>query len=112
MCNNAIRKALKLIRDANGRPIFAPRRRPDELDTLDGFKIRYNPYLPATIAAGNQCLFFGAWDRIHIRDVRETRLIRMSERFAEYDQTAIAGLLRSDCILMDAGTHPIQYLLQ
>lgn len=112
MCHPTVRQNLKEVYDAQARPIFVPRRRPDEPDCLDGYFVTYNPYLPSTLAAGNQCLFFGDWSKIHIRDVRETRIVRLKERFAEFDQEAAAGFLRSDCALMDAGTHPIQYLLQ
>jgi hypothetical protein len=44
--------------------------------------------------------------------VSDVRLVRMDERYADYDQVGFTAFLRSDGDLLDAGTHPVYYMTQ
>jgi hypothetical protein len=70
--------------------------------------------MASTVAAGNITLAFGAWDRVVIKDVKGVRIVRTSEaaNTAEVDAVLVGAMLRSDCALADAGTHPVVYLQQ
>ena len=54
---------------------------------------------------------FGRLDKYLIRRVKEMSVLRLSERYAEYGQVAFIGFMRADATLLDAGTHPVKYLL-
>jgi HK97 family phage major capsid protein len=55
-------------------------------------------------------MIFGQLNRYKIRDVANLRLVRMNERYADYDQVGFVAFSRHDGRLLDAGTHPVKYL--
>jgi len=42
----------------------------------------------------------------------DLRVLRLTERFAEYGQVAFIGYARYDGNLLGAGTRPVKYLVQ
>jgi HK97 family phage major capsid protein len=63
------------------------------------------------IASGNKTVIYGALRKFKIRDVSAIRMRRLVERYADSDQEAFVMFMRSDANLVDAGTHPIKYLV-
>ena len=57
-------------------------------------------------------MLFGALKKYQIRRVAEMRILRLTERFADFGQVGFLGLARYDGNLLDAGTHPVKYLIQ
>jgi HK97 family phage major capsid protein len=56
-------------------------------------------------------MLFGALDKYIIRSVKELSILRLTERFGEFGQTAFIGFARYDGNLIDAGTHPVSVLI-
>jgi HK97 family phage major capsid protein len=80
-------------------------------DTLLGYPYVINQSV-ATIAAGSKSVLFGQLDKYIIRDVRDVTVLRLDELFAVLGQVAFLALSRHDGDLLDAGTHPVKYLIQ
>jgi hypothetical protein len=57
-------------------------------------------------------VLFGDTKKYLIRRVRDLRVLQLVERFADYGQVAFIGFARYDGNLLDAGTHPVKYLVQ
>lgn len=66
----------------------------------------------ATIGASNKTVLFGQLKKYKIRRVKELSVVKLVERFADYGQIALLGFARYDGNLLDAGTHPVKYLVQ
>ena len=110
--NNSTLLYVRQLKDSTGRYLFQQREKPDDPDLLMGKPVAVNRDLPS-IAAGNITVLFGDFSKVVMRDVgRDVRLVVTSERFAEFDQTAVVGFQRSEAVLADAGTHPIASLQQ
>ena len=62
-----------------------------------------------THAQGQNPILFGDFSKYLIRDVNDIRLVRMDERYADYDQVGFTAFMRSDGDLLDAGTRPVKY---
>ena len=80
-------------------------------DTILGYPYAINNDM-ATIATTNKTVLFGAIDKYLIRQVKELSILRLNERFADKGQVAFIGFARYDGNLLDAGTHPVKYLVQ
>jgi HK97 family phage major capsid protein len=76
-----------------------------------GFPLLNNLHMTNVIASGNRTVLFGAWSKYVIRDVREIRFRHLVERYGDTDQDGFVAIMRSDGNLLDAGTHPIKYLV-
>lgn len=55
----------------------------------------------ADIGTGNKFMFFGDFNRFVIRRVAQMNLMRLVERYAEYDQVGFLAFHRFDCLLED-----------
>jgi HK97 family phage major capsid protein len=110
MLHDSSLKAIKKLKDSQGHPLWVPGVAMKEPDTILGYQYVTNQDMPA-IGTGNRQLLFGALDKYIIRSVKELAVLRLNERFAELGQTAFIGFARYDGNLIDAGTHPVKYLL-
>lgn len=104
-------KQVKLMKDGMGRPIWMPGIAVRGPDTLLGYPYAVNQDM-ATPAASAKTVAFGALDKYFIRRVAGAQVMRLSERYADYNQTAFLAFQRWDGNLIDAGTHPVKYLQQ
>jgi HK97 family phage major capsid protein len=104
-------KKIKEILDKYGRPLWVPGVATNAPDTILGYEYSINNDMP-TIAVNAKTVLFGPFDKYLIRRVKELAVLRLVERFADYGQVAFLGFARYDGNLLDAGTHPIQYLVQ
>jgi HK97 family phage major capsid protein len=52
--------------------------------------------MQATVATGTVTVLFGDFSKYVVRDAGAIRMRRLNERYAEADQTAFVGFLRSD----------------
>lgn len=112
--------ALKIIKklkvaqysgDTAGVPLWLPGLTANAPDTILGYPYSINQSM-ATIAAGSKSLLFGQLDKYIIRDVRDVTVVRLDELFAVLGQVAFLALSRHDGDLLDAGTHPVKYMIQ
>ncbi len=112
--------ALKIIKklkvaqysgDTAGVPLWMPGLATGSPDTILGYPYTINQSM-ATIGSGSKSVIFGRLDKYIIRDVRDVTVVRLDELFAVLGQVAFLALSRHDGDLLDAGTHPVKYLIQ
>ncbi|MDE2099261.1 MAG: phage major capsid protein [Patescibacteria group bacterium] len=111
MANDATIKFLKQLKDKYGRPLWLPGIAVGAEDTILGYEYFTNNDM-ATIATTNKTVLFGQLKKYLIRRVKEMAVLRLNERYADYGQVAFIGFARYDGNLLDAGTHPVKYLVQ
>jgi HK97 family phage major capsid protein len=105
-------KALKLLKDLDGNYIWQPANAVSNAPaTILGYKYAINNDM-AEVGAGNDTVAFGDFSKFLIRDVSDRQVRRLSERYADYNQTAFVIFSRHDSKLIDAGTNPIKYITQ
>lgn len=104
-------KQVKLMKDGMGRPIWMPGIAVRGPDTLLGYQYSVNQDMAAP-AASAKTVAFGDFSKYFIRRVAGAQVMRLSERFADYNQTAFLAFQRWDGNLIDAGTRPVKYLQQ
>jgi len=97
--------------DTAGVPLWQPSLVAGQPDTIAGYPFVVNQSV-VTPGAGTKSFVFGALGKYIIRDVNDVRLVRMDERYADYDQVGFTAFMRSDGDLLDAGTHPVYYATQ
>lgn len=103
--------ALKKLKDKYGRPLWTPGLAVDSPDTINGYPYSVNNDM-ATIAVNAKTVAFGQLKKYLIRRVKEISVLRLVERYADYGQVAFVAFARYDGNLLDAGTHPVKYLVQ
>jgi HK97 family phage major capsid protein len=111
MAHDTTIKLLKKLKDKYGRPLWVPGIAVNAPDTINGYPYFTNNDLP-TVAVNAKTVLFGALKKYVIREVKELAVLRLNERFADYGQVAFIGFARYDGNLLDAGTHPVKYLVQ
>jgi HK97 family phage major capsid protein len=111
MMHDTTLKTLKEVLDKYGRPLWKPGLASGDPDTLNGYPYWINNDMTA-IAASAKSVLFGQMKKYVIRRVMGMQLLRLVERFADYGQVAFIGFARYDGQLVDAGTHPVKYLIQ
>jgi len=104
-------KAIKKLVDSEGRRLWQAAVASGEPDTIDGDKYFINQSTPA-MTTGLKSVLYGDFQKFIIRDVRETRVLRLLERYADSDQQGFCMFKRSDSDLLDAGVAPIKHLIQ
>jgi HK97 family phage major capsid protein len=109
-------RRIKVLLDKYGRPLWKPGVSTGDPDTINGYPYHINNDMaicPATAAnPAAVTVLFGDYSKYVIRRVKELGIITLKERFADYGQIAVLGFSRADGQLLDAGTHPICYLIQ
>jgi HK97 family phage major capsid protein len=103
--------SLKTRVDKFGRPLWVPSVKDDAPDTLCGYPYVINQSI-AQIAPSATTVAFGLWSKFVARKVRDLSIVRLDERFADYGEVAYVGFSRIDSRLVDAGTHPLNCLIQ
>jgi HK97 family phage major capsid protein len=111
MANDSTIKFIKKLKDKYGRPIWLPGIAVNSPDTILDYPYFTNNDM-AAIATTNKTVLFGRLDKYLVRRVKDLSVLRLVERFADYGQVAFIGFARYDGNLLDAGTHPVKYLVQ
>jgi HK97 family phage major capsid protein len=104
-------KAVRKIKDNQGRPIYLPAY--DGLggpmgDQIMGYGVVVNQDV-AQMAANAKSIAFGRLDKYKIRMVKDITVMRLTERYADALQVAFLLFARADGRLLDAGTNPVKY---
>lgn len=111
--NNTVYGNLLGIVDTYGRPILVASLASGAPDTIFGKPVVLNQSLPnltasgGTLAVGYSPIMFGAWDSYWLRDAGSPRMVRLTERYADYNQTAFILFRRVAGQYLNAGTNPI-----
>ncbi len=111
MFHDNVLKALRKLKDNDGRPLWQAGLTVGAPDSLNGRPYSVNQEMP-TLAAGAKSVLFGDLKKYKIRDVLGITLTRMVERYADFHQVAWVAISRHDGNLLDAGTNPVKYLQQ
>ena len=104
-------KSIKKLKDKYGRPLWLPGIAVNAPDTINSYEYFTNNDM-ATIAVNAKTMLFGQLKKYTVRQVKELAVLRLSERYADYGLVAFIGFARYDGQLLDAGTHPVKYLVQ
>lgn len=78
------------------RPLWLPSIREGAPETLYGKPYFINNAMASAVADQAKVIYFGDWSRFVIRVVNGYTVRRLSERYAEFDQTAWVGFTRQD----------------
>jgi HK97 family phage major capsid protein len=111
MANDSTIKFIKKLKDKYGRPLWLPGLAVNSPDTILDYPYFTNNDMD-TIATTKKTVLFGRLDKYLVRKVKDLSVLRLVERFADYGQVAFIGFARYDGNLLDAGTHPVKYLVQ
>jgi HK97 family phage major capsid protein len=111
MMHDTTLRFLKTTTDKYGRPLFLPGVAVNAPDTIYGYPFSINNDM-AQIADNAVTVAFGQLNKYLIRRVKEFALVVLRERFIDYGQIGYLGFSRADGNLLDAGTHPVNYLKQ
>lgn len=110
MFNDGTLKVLKKKKDGDGQYLWLSGLAVREPDTIMGKPYTINQHM-ASIATGNKVALFGDFSKYYIRRVAGVQVLRLTERYADYNQTAFLMFARADGALVDAGTNPIKHLI-
>lgn len=111
MFNDGTLKALRKIKDGDGNYIWQQADvRAGIPDRLFNYQYSINQDV-AAIGTGNRSILFGDFSKYVWRQVLNFSIRRLTERYADYDQTAFFGFTRFDGELVDTAavkrlTHP------
>jgi HK97 family phage major capsid protein len=109
LLNDVTLAILRKMVDTTGRPLLGDLSS-GAADMLMGKPIIVDPLMPA-MTAGLKPLIFGDLSAYHIRLVKQTRVLRLSKRYAEFLQVGFLGFLRADGNLVDGGGNAVKCLL-
>lgn len=107
---------IRKLKDSQNQYLFQPGLQLGVPDRLLGDSININQSMEGmddsgdTTDAAEIILLYGQLSKYKARRVRQIRLRRLVERYADTDQEGFVAFLRADGDLLDAGTHPIKHL--
>jgi HK97 family phage major capsid protein len=115
MFSDKVLKVLRKLKDGDNRPIWMPglTASVQEGAQVVGYKptINNHPYIVnndmAVPAADADSILFGDFSKFIVRDVKDTTLMVLRERYADFLQVGYLAFRRFDSNLIDAGTHPV-----
>jgi HK97 family phage major capsid protein len=112
MFHDSILKALRKLKDGEGRYLWQSGANSGAPDTLNTFPYTINQDMASAISSGAVTVLFGQMSKYKIRQVNSIRLYRLTERHRENDQDAFLAFAEGDGNLLDAGDNPVKKLTQ
>lgn len=110
--NDTTFAAIKKLKDSNGEYLWsAPNGRDGAPGTILGYQYVINQSM-ANMASTTKAIAFGQFSKFLIRDSGTPLILRLRERYADYNQTAFVMFTRHDSVVLDAGTNPIKFITQ
>ena len=102
MGHQSVRKALRKVKDGQGRYIWEPSAQAGAPSTAYGYEFILNNDMP-TLAASSKSLLFGNIQQAYVtRIVSGLSTLRLTERYADYLQVGFLGFQRADGTMQDA----------
>lgn len=111
MMNDAILKAVKKLKDLDGRPIWQPNIAQMVPATIDGDGYVIEQGMSSALTTGQKIMLYGELSKFLIRDVLGFQLVVLRELYAANRQVGFNMFMRSDSKLIDAGTNPVKHLI-
>lgn len=100
MFNDNTFKSLKLLKDTQGRPLWLPAIAGVAPATIDGDRYTIDQSMD-NAATGTTSVLYGDFKSVILRRIKYLALRRLTERFAENDQTGFIAFARFDMVLED-----------
>jgi HK97 family phage major capsid protein len=107
--------SLQSLLDKYGRPLWTPGLAENVPDKINGYPYVINQSMPAIgsgVSGGDITMIFGDFSKYIVRKVRDLYVKRLDELFAVNGQVGFISFARLDANLLDAGTHPLNILVQ
>lgn len=101
MMSQSARKAIRKLKDSQNRPLWEPSIQAGVADSLLGYPVALNNYVPVPAASAKSIIFGDIREAYVIRDVSEFALLRLAERYADFLQVGFIGFQRSDGTLQN-----------
>lgn len=102
MIHQTARKALRKLKDSQGRYLWEPSLQAARPATLDGYEVTLNNDM-ATMAASSKSVLFGNIREAYVvRMVEEIQTARLQERYADFLQVGFFGFARADGTMQNA----------
>lgn len=98
--NDGTFKAVKLLKDLQGRPLWLPAIHGVAPSTIDGDQFVIDQAI-ADLGASAKSAYYGDFDALILRRVAYMTLKRLVEKYAEYDMTGFVAFHRFDTCLED-----------
>lgn len=117
MMHDTTVQSLKQTLDKYGRPLWQPGMADRAPDTINGYRYNINNDMAQLQASAssptvsNNTVLFGDMTKYIIRRVRDITIMRFDELYAANGQVGFLAFARYDGNLLDAGTHPVKYLV-
>lgn len=108
MMSDTVYQSMRSKKDGQGRYLFS--NTGDPPNTLFGKPVVVNVNMSTSISAGEKVMLAGPMSKFKIRDAGPVRIMRLVERYADYDQVGFIAFKRSDSKVLDAGTHPLKLM--
>jgi HK97 family phage major capsid protein len=111
MLNDTTLKLLRKLKDGQQRYLWQAGANTGVPDTLNTYRYVINDHMEDPFDA-RKTILFGKLSNYKLRLVRNIRVARLNERYAEKDQVAFVAFIRGDGNLLDAGDNPVMALAQ
>lgn len=107
LMSDTVHAAVQKLKDSNGDPIYQRSIAAGTPDRLLGYPITIDDDLPAKSAtAGDVQVLFGDFRKAYvIRDVTGVAVLRLAERYAEFNQVGFVSFVRADGMVQDTGAY-------
>jgi HK97 family phage major capsid protein len=112
MMHDNIMLHIRKLKDGQGQFLWSSGLNAGMADRLCGYPITVNQHMQSAVETGTKTVIFGQLSKYKIRDVAGVRLVRLNERYADYDQVGFLAFSRHDGHLLDAGVAPVKHILQ
>jgi HK97 family phage major capsid protein len=112
MFHDTTLKALRKLKDGEGRYLWQAGANTGAPDTLNTYPYTINQDMASSIASGAITALFGQLNQYKVRQVGQVILRRLDERYADTNQTGFLAIMRGDGNLLDAGDHPVKKMVQ
>jgi HK97 family phage major capsid protein len=112
MFHDSILKGLRKLKDGMGRYLWQAGANTGAPDVLNTYPYTINQDMQSSFATGTKTILFGQFSQYKIRQVATMRMYRLQERYRDNDQDGFIAFTEGDGNLLDAGDHPVKYLIQ
>jgi HK97 family phage major capsid protein len=103
--------AVQRLKDKFGRPLWQPSFTSEEPNVILNVPYIINNFMD-NLGASKKAVLYGDLSRYKVRRVKTMTIQRLVERYAEFGQVGLIAWARYDGDLLDAGGHPVKYLIQ
>jgi HK97 family phage major capsid protein len=106
MMHDQTLRAIKKLKDSQGRPLWLPGLAVREPDTILGYPYVINQDMPQ-MAASAKSILFGDFSNYFIRRVMDLTLFRITDKYVETGQVGFLAFMRTDGRGVNAGVSPV-----